>query len=96
MKPKTKVSATLEDRLFRLEEQYGEIRERCLQLERVVRVIGRDFEKTHLSEEASRRWALRANSLSNAMREIRKHLKRYGNEFDKAPHFVDPENDSLE
>ena len=91
-----KRSITLEDRLFKLEEQHKEIRDRCLQLERAVRVIGCEFKKTHLSEDAARKWALRANSLSNAMREVREHLKRYGNEFDKAPHFIDPGDDCLE
>ncbi|MDQ3754040.1 MAG: hypothetical protein M3371_04840, partial [Acidobacteriota bacterium] len=60
-------------------------------LERAVRIIGLEFQKNHLTEEGAKKWARRANSLSNAMREVRSHLKRY--EFDREPHFVDPEND---
>lgn len=91
-----KAPLTSDDRIARLEKQLAETRDRCLQLERVVRIIGRDFEKGHLSEDHARKWARRANSLSNAMREVRGHLKKYGNEFDREPHFTDPEKDYLE
>lgn len=81
------------DRLNAIEKKLGALGDRIHNCEKVVRIVGEEFQKNHLSEQVARKWARRANSLSNAMREVNRSLKRYGNEFDKEPHMDDPEND---
>lgn len=77
----------------RLRREVGALKDRCLYLERAMRIIGQEFKKTHLSEIAAEKWAKRANHLSNAMAGICSSLKRYGNEFDKPPYMIEPDND---
>lgn len=78
---------------LKLVEEVHRLTNRVLQLERVIRVLGWDWLQQHATEEAHRKAARRAHSMSNSMREVRDHLKRYGNEFDKEPHMPDPHRD---
>lgn len=89
-KPESKTHVTAEDRCARLEKRVSTLADRCLYLERVIRIIGLEFEKQHLTESAARDWAARANHLHHAMSAVRRSINRYGNEFDRQPHFTDP------
>jgi hypothetical protein len=88
-KEKAEVTLThqqLTDRLLKAEANIDELKDRCHQLERVVRIVGTTFQQNHLSEDAARKHARHMRSLSNAMREVKGHIKRFGNEFDREPH----------
>jgi|WetSurMetagenome_2_1015567.scaffolds.fasta_scaffold175117_1 hypothetical protein len=85
-----------EDPVIRVILEIAVLKDRIQNLERALRIIGREFEKTHLSGIAAHKWASRAIHLSNAMRAIRTSIRRNGNELDKPPYLPDPEKDLTE
>lgn len=86
--PKKQKTLSLELRVSELEQELSITKDRLLQTERALRIIGKEFIKSHLSEDAAKKWAARANSLSNTMREVLCNLKKHGNEFDNSPHYI--------
>lgn len=84
-----KAKRTDSERILKLEKDLSVSNGRILQCERALRIMGGEFKATHLSEEKARRWAVRLNSLSNALREVGRNLQDHGNQFDKEPHMVD-------
>lgn len=90
---KSRTPLSVEDRLKRLELRAASNRDRILLCERALRIIGLEFEKSHLTEAQAMEWAGRAHHLHNTMRDIRSSIGKHGNEFDRAPHFTDPWRD---
>ncbi len=68
-----------------------QLRGRMMWAERMCRMLGQDFIDRNASEHHLNELARRANMISNARREVTRHLKRYGNEFAREPYLEDPE-----
>lgn len=72
-------------------KQIEQLRSRVLQLERAVLILCTNLQQTSSQESILDYWSKRRRHLDNSTREIKAHLKRYGNEFDKPP-YVDPKD----
>ena len=80
------------DRLCKLEEKVAALSNRMLWVERAARVLCGDHQNKYMNEQQLAEAIRTARHISNAFREVRGHLKRYGNEFDREPHMPNPDH----